>query len=181
MNLLRRMRASSPTGRALTPLNRTSFVKNTIKPACGCKNFISFVAFGATFSFRSKVNTLKPHFVRKNTIHPRFARRNCTPFCHSVTSFLSEAGLKRNKEKIFNLICLKPLLILSLPYALPFQGKVKGLSWPFALLNSRKKRRTFGWEDPSFLFDPLMFRDYLMSYIPLTPSLRLIRIFFVWL
>ena len=128
-----------PTGRALTPLNRTSFVENTIKPACGCKNFISFVAFGATFSFRSKVNTLKPHFVRKNTIHPRFARRKCTPFCHSVTSFLSEAGLKRNKEKIFNLICLKPFLILSLPYALPFQGKVKGLPWPFALLNSRKK------------------------------------------
>ena len=56
-----------------------------------------------------------------------------------MTSFLSEAGLKRNKEKIFNLICLKPFLILSLPYALPFQGKVKGLSWPFALLNSRKK------------------------------------------
>lgn len=53
--------------------------------------------------------------------------------------FLAEAGFKRNKEKISNLICLKPFLILSLPYALPFQGKVKGLSWPFALLNSRKK------------------------------------------
>lgn len=53
--------------------------------------------------------------------------------------FLAEAGFKRNKEKISNLICLKPFLIPSLPYALPFQGKVKGLSWPFALLNSRKK------------------------------------------
>lgn len=53
--------------------------------------------------------------------------------------FLAEAGFKRNKEKISNLICLKPFLILSLPYALPFQGKVKGLPWPFALLNSRKK------------------------------------------
>lgn len=53
--------------------------------------------------------------------------------------FLAEAGFKRNKEKISNLICLKPFLILYLPYALPFQGKVKGLSWPFALLNSRKK------------------------------------------
>jgi hypothetical protein len=40
---------------------------------------------------------------------------------------------------IRHLICLKPFLILSLPYALPFQGKVKGLPWPFALLNSRKK------------------------------------------
>lgn len=53
--------------------------------------------------------------------------------------FLAEAGFKRNKEKISNLICLKPFLIPSLPYALPFQGKVKGLPWPFALLNSRKK------------------------------------------
>lgn len=53
--------------------------------------------------------------------------------------FLAEAGFKRNKEKISNLICLKPFLILSLPYALPFQGKVKDLPWPFALLNSRKK------------------------------------------
>jgi hypothetical protein len=39
--------------------------------------------------------------------------------------FLAEAGFKRNKEKISNLICLKPFLIPSLPYALPFQGKVK--------------------------------------------------------
>jgi len=39
--------------------------------------------------------------------------------------FLAEAGFKRNKKKISNLICLKPFLIPSLPYALPFQGKVK--------------------------------------------------------
>ena len=61
------------------------------------------------------------------------------PSAAFAAPFLAEAGFKRNKEKISNLICLKPFLIPSLPYALPFQGKVKGLSWPFALLNSRKK------------------------------------------
>lgn len=56
-----------------------------------------------------------------------------------LRTFPRREGFTRNKEKISNLICLKPFLIPSLPYALPFQGKVKGLSWPFALLNSRKK------------------------------------------
>ena len=45
--------------------------------------------------------------------------------------FLAEAGFKRNKEKISNLICLKPFLIPSLPYALPLPGQ--GQDRPSAL------------------------------------------------
>ena len=39
------------------------------------------------------------------------------PSAAFAAPFLAEAGFKRNKEKISNLICLKPFLISSLPYA----------------------------------------------------------------
>ena len=69
MNLLRRMRASSPYGAS----------SDTLKP-------------------RLRLGENQNHTIG---LRPR----NCTPFCHSVTSFLAEAGLKRNKEKVSNLIC----------------------------------------------------------------------------
>ena len=65
--------SAPPTGRALTPFpccrkGKTSkprcALRKTIQPQLYCVGTTVFVAFGATFSFRSKGNTLKPNFVR---------------------------------------------------------------------------------------------------------------------
>ena len=87
MNLLRRMRASSPYGAS----------SDTLKP-------------------RLRLGENQNHTIG---LRPR----NCTPFCHSVTSFLAEAGLKRNKEKVSNLICFGPFVPHPLPYSLPHLGR----------------------------------------------------------
>ena len=71
---------------------------------------------------------------------------NCTPSCYFVTSFLSEAGLKRNKEKISNLICLKPFLILSLPYS--FSSRARSSARP----SFRLERGRFYYDDIPILF-----------------------------
>ncbi|CDD80172.1 unknown [Dialister sp. CAG:357] len=75
-------------------------VKKTVKPRVARGDDVCS-PYGASS------DTLKPRLrLGENQNHSIGLRpRNCTPFCHSVTSFLAEAGLKRNKEKVSNLIC----------------------------------------------------------------------------
>ena len=72
-----------------------------------------------------KEKTMGSNFVQENQPYPpfgrlpRLGRRVLAALLSAAFAapFLAEAGFKRNKEKISNLICLKPFLIPSLPYA----------------------------------------------------------------
>ena len=117
------------------------------------------VASGATFSFRSKVNTLKPAFGWKNMPTKANALRKCNssapytnlwdicgatadvlsyllhPFRRLTAPLPSVGGsFTRNKRKSSTLICLKPFLILSRP-SLPEQGQEHSTASPPSLFN----------------------------------------------
>ena len=73
------------------------------------------------------LKTRQPDFVRGNATHPPDIFINCTSSAQlqikdKLRTFPRREGFTRNKEKISNLICFEPFVILSKP-SLPGQGQ----------------------------------------------------------